>query len=41
MSEEVGIIWHGHSCFEINTAAAVIILDPYQEDRKSVVRERV
>jgi len=31
MSEQVGIIWHGHSCFEINTAAAVIILDPYQE----------
>ncbi len=31
MSEEVRIIWHGHSCFEINSEKAVIILDPYQE----------
>ena len=31
MAEELRIIWHGHSCFEINSPAAVIILDPYQE----------
>ena len=31
MSEEVRIIWHGHSCFEINTKDAVIVFDPYQE----------
>lgn len=31
MSKEVRIIWHGHSCFEINSEQAVVILDPYQE----------
>jgi L-ascorbate metabolism protein UlaG (beta-lactamase superfamily) len=31
MSKEVCIIWHGHSCFEINSEDAVIVLDPYTE----------
>ncbi|NLV98285.1 MAG: MBL fold metallo-hydrolase [Clostridiaceae bacterium] len=31
MSKELSIIWHGHSCFEINSEDAVIILDPYEE----------
>ncbi len=31
MAEELRIIWHGHSCFEINSTEAVIILDPYRE----------
>lgn len=31
MAKELRIIWHGHSCFEINSEAAVIVLDPYEE----------
>lgn len=29
--KEVRIIWHGHSCFEIQSEDAVIVFDPFEE----------
>lgn len=30
-AHKIRITWHGHSCFEIASDQAVVILDPYQE----------